>query len=295
MSTKMITPGYSGYGEIAFGDSEQYDFVLVTSFSPTFNRNTIKSNAPGGFLSGKDAKLIQRTVSQFINDYNSADISMSFQSTEAIVNSLFTMIKNNRTQIIKIKFTDDAFGCSLSYSECYLKSFSFNISEGGILNVNLQLFSLLGDSYSTTISGYVGKSTTNRSQKLSSYKIIPYYKCSIVGINNIISYDFNYSQDVNPRFGMIGTSTNKPYKIIFGIPTVSLTYTKLCYDSTTINLRESTVVGESTEYTKNIQIKIGSKTLTCNGCLLQSAKPVVGDKSSGVLVEYTYSVIKNLA
>lgn len=299
MATKMILPGYSGYGTLAFGESVIK--LYITSFSATYTKNIIKSQAPGGFLTKetpegfsttRNPESFQKTVSQYLTDWTAVDISMSFQATKSIMSSLFQMIKTNRNQVVKVVFKDSAYSGNITFNQCYLKTFSFDISQGSPVNVSLQLMAIQ-KTPKLTIGGttlYAGNSDNKPSQNL-----IPYWDCQLTGKNDIVSINFSFSQDLTPKFGMRGLSDfSHCYKLLFGIPTISLTYSQLCASSRTTTFAE----GQKSllvETKQNITISCPTGTsLVCNDCLLQSVSPVLGDKTSGVLVEYTYSVCGNL-
>lgn len=300
MPTQILTPGYTWYATLD-------GFALsVTSFSLDITRNLIKSNAPCGFTSSKDKpETIKKLMSQILPDWTQVKISISSQATQALMNLLFSHISTKRNKVLKVLAKDAASDTEFKFDECYLLSFSFDISEGGVLIVNLELMAIVAqDTYVFSINKYTnGGKTQNHSPFNSTVKILSYLDCTINGLYDIISLNFNFSQDIIPKFGMIGQFEEpgtesprigppQPYKLLFGLPNITLGYSQMTTLGASVGLKDMfSITYNEPNQARNIAINCGGKVLTCKDCVLQNFSPVIADKSSYTIVEYEYSVL----
>ena len=298
MATKILTPGYTWYATL------DGSALSITSFGMDVTRNLIKSNAPNGFnTTHKNIKLFQKHVSQILPDWVDVKVSLSAQATEALIGKLFTHIATKRNTAMKVYAKDVASGTVFDFQECYLTSFGFDISEGGVLVVNLEFFVVFDytDSSNTfSFSAYSdGGVKENHSPFSSTVKMIPFTNCSIEGQGDLISINFSFTQEITPKFGMQGNSSTvplQPYKLLFGLPTMTLGYTQMTQSGVSIS-----TYNMLTEYHKDLAstghsktIICGTKKLVCYDCVLEDFTPTIADKSSYTIVEYNYSVVGKL-
>lgn len=230
--TTVLSSGYTAAAKIAFGADGEFVKVSLTNYSASFHKSIIQSNAV--WKHAADVNTFNRTRGPYLQDAPVVSCEVSFEPDRKLFQSLIQMIAGNRTEIIKVQFTDFASGVDWLFSECYLQTFSFNVSENTILAVTLSLFVQI-DTVNYTWAPETADLKSDAVIPLTSP--IPYYAWNIsegeTVLDGIRDFSFSFTQQITPKYGCTGNSS--PYapgaeKLVFGLPSMEFGMTRVLHE-----------------------------------------------------------------
>lgn len=320
MSTKLICSGFSGYGSLnLFGTNR---LISVTSYSITTNRRIIYSQAvyPTEVTSTKTEFTIGRLKGPVIPDAYEINVSISFETTLVILQQLFKLVVQKRNKSIETSFVDKYKGFSFKGKQCYLRNFNLQCSQNGLINVSLQLFSrqqnfILKSDEQQTINREFSQDLlpfTEKQLPIAYWQFL--LKQNDLIINNVLSFNCTFSQQMQIKYGLYGDASdmNYPspcYKIYFQRPNFNLSITKLMSGNQTYSFSQSQTksypyMDERYITEKQLSNRVLSLFIVdnnkqniifcCDGLLLIQVSPELAQKNSANIFQQNYEVVGRL-
>ena len=235
-ATTLLCGGYTTAGFLGIGAGSIPTKISLTNYSATLRNTLIQSQAM--LHQASDVTTVKRTKNAFILGVPTITCDISFEIGFSLLNSLFSVLKSKRNDVLKAKITDKASGIAWDFDECYLQSFSFGVQQDTILSANLSLFvqpNTVSYSYTDRSLIEVGNDTV-----IPLIQPIPYYSWKVGDIEDIIDFSFSYSQQVTPKYECAGDdqALKAPIaeKILFGLPSIEFEYTQLMAKGSVIDI-----------------------------------------------------------
>lgn len=328
MGTKLLCSGYTGYGKILNKK------ISLTSYEISLNRRLMYSEAMYPRMQNTlDVAKLNRIGNPLIPDFPQIDVNISFETTKQILKDLITHILTKRNSLIKTSFKDNASGFEFNGNQCYIKNFSFSCQENQLMTVNLVLFSINSQLKYENADYTVFAGTLKASQIPfnETNKPMPFWDFQIKKSvdqqednetqksedqesnetqkddgtqNDVVSFNFSFNQSLKPIYGCPGDSTKiapSCYQILFGLPQVKITYSKLMVKGQKYDF------GSDGEYQKQIfltdnqleksylQIYYGTqKLIKCTGAVLQNLSPQLINGMCSIY-QFDYNIVGKLS
>ena len=117
-------------------------------------------------------------------------------------------------------------------------------------------------------------------------------------VKNLVSFTYNFSQDVRPLYGMIGLSeanAQKCYKVIIGLPEITFTETIFAADANSQSMEtHAGYTGATIRSDTNCSTILKYKTtqlVKYTGVILDDISTSFADAGGGNMYDLSYSVI----
>ena len=278
MSTTLLSSGSASFAEIALG-AGSYTRISLLEYASTFQKTMMQSGAAWRLASGVNS--IRRLKGPYIQDVPVVSLELSFEPEEELLASMFKLLKESRNERIKVRFQDPASKIDWAYPECYLQSFSFQVSENTILAVNLSLFVRMDEvhysrSKRTSIAG--------GENRLPLKRPIPYYAWKLESdfdLEEVRAFNFSFTQAVTPKYGTVGSAASAApafSHVLFGLPAIEFGVTQVMHGSYDIDFRtdrNGTQHNLDRKLAKNdVEVKVRGRTLfRLTGLAVQEEAP----------------------
>lgn len=284
MSLIPMLRGYSGAVQIEGIPS------FLTSYSLTLNTNLIRSGAVAPIYNNNEFKKISLAP---LRDFPIYELNISIELNKNICRKLFALIEDYFRQPIHVKFSDKSINLTLNFFDCYVTSFSLNIQNGAVATASLTC-SYYKDTFELDSENHdVEQKSVNEVEK----DLMPYYswKFEYDGIkNDVNSFSLNYSQTVTPKFGCIGSSSDKaeaPIAYVISNPTVNFQCTYVLYKGFDNGIDLYDKGNEIYKKMKNVTIDyVGIDSLKFKDCYIDTYSPQLGNPGSANMMSISGSV-----
>ena len=235
-NTKIICQGFTKSARIDIPPGSKWEKVSLKSFSCTFNKNILQSQAAMAYATS--VKNVRRTKGPFLLDVPSIDLSIEIEVYRDMFNEILNAIANHRNEHFRVNFIDHASGINWLFNECYVTSCSFSISEDSILSVSLSFFVVTDrinfDWNQRSIGDRFGNEELPIRPQYESRGVIPYYDFAVGmgdGSNtlaDVMGFSFDFSQSVEPKYECSGSNhvyAHSASHLLFGMPNIEFTLT----------------------------------------------------------------------
>lgn len=238
-NTTIICQGYTTSAFLSFEGYFSETKISHTSFSCEMKQNVLQSQAALAYADG--VNTIHRTKGPFILDTPAISLTLSFELGPYLLSQIIKAIAKKRNVKITVKLDDKATNMSWEFSECYLTSFSFDVSENTVLSVSLGLFVRTdyifynwskrtvwkGSEEALPIKNAEGMGASVSLTDATMTGLIPYYAWGIAfsgsSLQDVIGFSFSFSQEVIPKYECHGGKNkfaNAASQILFGLPAI---------------------------------------------------------------------------
>ena len=262
--------------------------TLMTSWGLSVSTNVIKSAASVPLW--RDGQF-KRLAGHAVRDYPSYQVSVSVEPEKTLFNNVMEKFAGRGFRdAFSVKFMDDATDIEYSFGSAYLTSFGLSVSSNAVCSLSFSFicfknkFTMEMDGYDKKANKVSGDSNPNV-KNLVGAVLMPYWAFGVsyggYPSSALQEFSFDYSQPVEPKYGCVGSSSNKavePLAAVFGQPslTYSLTYVmdgKFNVDDYDRNSNKI-VVGDDVN---DLEIKYnGDELLKFKDCFPDSYTPSVG-------------------
>jgi hypothetical protein len=245
---KMILNGYGGYATI-----DGYE-ILMTSFSLSMNERIIESNGVANYLypqtGEEEAKRFKRYRFNALRDYPEYQISISCEITYDLYCHIMDVLAINFDNKMPVYFSNSSTGLYYHFDDCYLMSFNMEIGNNTVASASFTFMSYM-DTIDVEYQNMNFMAGRLASEKLIGTPLMPYWAFGVSYVNNkyptsIVKFDstnlydfsFSYERTITPKHGCFGKSSNNalaPFRIVIGIPTVSIDMTYLVGNYTSLH------------------------------------------------------------
>lgn len=284
MSLTHMLKGYSGAVQIEDISS------FLTSYSLTLNTNLIRSGAVAPIYKNNKFNMISLAP---LRDFPIYELNISIELNKKICEKLFGLIKEYFRDPISINFQDDSIGLELKFSDCYVTSFSLNIQNEAVATASLTC-SYYKDTFELESKEH---DITQKKNNNVNKDLMPYYgwEFKYNGISNDVnSFSLNYSQTVTPKFGCIGSNSNKaiaPIAYVISNPTVNFQCTYVLYEGFDKSVDSYTKGNEIYNNMKDVTIDYtGISKITFNKCYIDTYSPQLGNPGSANMMSISGTV-----
>lgn len=223
-STTLICDGFTAAG---FLDGKK---LSLTSYSASHHKTLMQSNAVWNHASLLNT--FRRTKGPYIQDVPTISCEISFEPDITLLSNIINKIISTRNAIFTVGITDSASGIKWIFSECYIQSFSFDVSMDSILSASASFFVVpeqLSYTWNNRTNPKYGSDKT-----LPLMTPIPYYAWKISNssreITDITEFSFSFNQPITPKYSCCGCSEKtapSATHLLFGIPTIEFGLTRL--------------------------------------------------------------------
>lgn len=264
MESKMqfATYGYSGFCIIKPNKSEANKseannlHSLLSSFQITVNTKMLYSDAVDKIYKSNDQEnnnfVFNKLGLNAIRDFPVYDIGLSFQCNFNFYNAMMTEMLNGFKNSFLVELQDTHYNFKYVFNQCYVNNFSVSVEQNSVCVLNIGFsyfhsdFQLLKASLKEEVEGAVYGIGKNIGDMMPYFSFgVDFYNAtgdttgdttgdstgdSIFSGGNLLSFNFNYTREVIPKFGCIGSfkeiNALKPVKIYFALPVanISLNY-----------------------------------------------------------------------
>lgn len=283
MAWKFLTKGFGGLCTI-FGKQ-----VLMTEYSLTRNQNFLKSQGITGnhYHSSKYQKL----QDGMIKDWSTMELSVGFEGTKEVVNTIIGYIVNNYnlsdgSGSYTVMIEEKNYQYTKTFSGAKLTSFSMSASEGGLLRCNAS-FLIIDNVFS--IDSLVYNSAAAATNNFTGSKDVVAYWGTKMELGSFggqcVDWSFEWNQPYELKFilsnSTASTGAVEPLKVLWSLPTVKFSMTSI-YGESSFSSASSSI----TDVALTIKL-LNSTVLKCDKCSVETYSPIIGDK--GNYLGYTLS------
>ena len=298
MSTKFTSCGYSCYCTLGLGSTiTTTNLILLTSYTLTINRNIIKSNGCHSLVNTDGLNSLTSLGGSYLSDCPDGKLSISYEASSTDIINLFNFLKNNRTESCIVNLEDETYQLSFNFNECFLTSASFSVNENSLIVINLEFYIPLDNSYMFSINGITNP--IEKTERILPTDLCVFYRFSVKLTNeevkNLIGFTYNFTQNINPLYGMLGSYEDKAqkcYKVIFGIPEITMSLSIFAADS---NTQDMSILSGYTDIdirNQNIELLYNTTSLVkYTGIILGEITTAFADSNAGNAYDLNYSVI----
>ena len=241
-STTLICDGFTAAG---FLDETK---LSLTSYSASHHKTLMQSNAVWNHATSLNT--FRRTKGPYIQDVPTISCEISFEPDADLLKNIIDKIIDTRNAIFTVGITDSASEINWDFSECYMQSFSFDVSMDSILSASASFF-VVPEQLSYTWSDRTNPQYGSNNN-LPLKTPIPYYAWKISKflegetkeITDITEFSFSFNQSITPKYACCGSSENtapSATHLLFGIPTIEFGLTRLMVKSGSFIECESSV------------------------------------------------------
>lgn len=215
-----------------------------------------------------------------IREYCIYDVSATFDTTSTAFSYIIDILKSSPRKGIDVTYTDTAYGITYTFtsSKTFLTGVSFSCNEGSLASMTVS-FNVFSETIDVNYRGYSSGSSSH-TPSWSSSDLLPYWmmNCTYTDVqeNNIIAFDFNWTQSVEPMYSCChdtNSSPTEPKKLKFGIPQINFSITYMHHD-TVSRTTESIETPNTGTFVIN---KSNMPMITCDNCVTTSVSPQMGN------------------
>lgn len=260
-----LIKGYSGRCKVF------NNWVLLTQYNLSVQTNIIQSQGSNKiFKNNKFERLKLNTVRDFPN----ITLSIAFQLTNSLVDTVLTKLSTYFRQSQQILFQDPYSGIVFKFEKAYVTSFNMSVSRDNLISVNFS-FTIFQNKFDVWTSDESAKKgllpTYGGEDKIPDLGVIPYYRfCALfnkIEYVSLLQFSLDFSVQLNPKYGCRGLYgygysylydyAFAPTHIIYSVPEIKFNLKSLLLNKGDFdNNYYSTYSNNFLSQKKDLQIKI---------------------------------------